>query len=54
MVALSIITKGSKPPLEAIRQTLAKTKWPVKEISVDAGRLEDVFRALTNPEMRAA
>ena len=54
MVSLSIITKGSKPPLEAIQKTLAKTSWPVKEISVDTGRLDDVFRALTNPETRAA
>ena len=54
MVSLSIITKGSKPPLEAIRKILAKTKWPVKEISVDTGRLDDVFRALTSPETRAA
>ncbi len=49
-VTLSIIAKGAKPPLVAIRKILARAKWPVNNISVDPGRLDDVFRALTTTE----
>ncbi len=36
--------------LEEISQAMSKNGWAVREIAVDAGRLDDVFRSLTTGE----
>ena len=51
---LAVLTATSKPPVAEIQNQLAKTLWPVDEISVDPGRLEDVFRTLTTRAEEAA
>ena len=53
-ITLTVLARDGKPPVEAVRTQLAKGNWPVEELSVDPGRLEDVFRALTTPERDAA
>ncbi|MCH8322428.1 MAG: ABC transporter ATP-binding protein [Proteobacteria bacterium] len=51
---LAVLAAGNKPPVGEIQKQLAKSRWPVEEISVDPGRLEDVFRTLTTTAEEAA
>lgn len=51
---LAVLAAGNKPPVGEIQEQLAKSRWPVEEISVDPGRLEDVFRTLTTTAEKAA
>jgi len=51
---LAVLAADDKPPVADIQKQLAKTAWPVEEISVDPGRLDDVFRTLTTSDREAA
>ena len=51
---LAVLTAGSKPPVGEIQKQLTKSRWLVEEISVDPGRLDDVFRTLTTQTEEAA
>jgi len=51
---LTVLAATDKPPVADIQKQLAKTAWPVEEISVDPGRLDDVFRTLTTGDREAA
>ncbi|MEE8206560.1 MAG: hypothetical protein V3T82_06395, partial [Nitrospinaceae bacterium] len=51
---LAVLAAGSKPPVGEIQKQLAKSRWLVEEISVDPGRLDDVFRTLTTEIKEAA
>jgi len=53
-VLLTGLAKKGKTPLESVRAMIAKNKFQVKELSVDPGRLEDVFRGLTTEKRKAA
>jgi hypothetical protein len=40
--------------LSAVSAIIVKNHWDVPELHLEAGRLDEVFRSLTEPEGRAA
>lgn len=54
IVVLTALPKKGKAPLESIRALVKKRNFQVQELSVDPGRLEDVFRLLTTAKKDAA
>lgn len=43
-------TPGSQPLLDAVRDSAQTAQWTLKSISVDRGRMDDVFRSVTTSQ----
>ncbi len=50
IVELTVLPGGDGDLLDAVREALAGTAIPVRRMALEAGRLDDVFRALTHSD----
>ena len=44
---ITVLAQGGRSPIAAIQTHIKKTGWKADELSIDPGRLDDVFRTLT-------
>ena len=51
---LTAVPKPGANVLSAVSATIAKNNWDVPELHLEAGRLDEVFRSLTQPQSAAA
>lgn len=49
-----VLARGGRPILDTVHEIFEKNQWRIREISVEAGRLDDVFRSLTHGETGAS
>lgn len=52
--AYVLLAQGGAPILDAVLALVRQHHWPVREITVDPGRLDDVFRSLTTGDREQA
>lgn len=50
----TVIARGGAPVLDGVLALVRDNAWPVTEITVDPGRLDDVFRGLTTGDREDA
>lgn len=44
---LTVLARGGRSPIAAIQNPIKEVGWKAEELSIDQGRLDDVFRTLT-------
>jgi ABC-2 type transport system ATP-binding protein len=54
LVTLTAYPRGHELIIERISALAASERWDVKELYAEAGRLDDVFRAITTPDSTRA